>query len=175
MRKSFSLSLALPHLKWLWLCGVVAVTPLAWAESYRGVVVSVADGDTVTVLDSYRQQHKVRLAGVDAPEKSQAFGKVSRLNLARLVFGRPVTIEFDKLDRYRREVGKVWVAGEDINLEQLKAGLAWHYKKYEDEQSPEDRQRYALAESNAASAHRGLWRDPNPTPPWAYRKARRGR
>ena len=161
-------------LKSLWVCGALAFSSLTWAESYSGVVVGVADGDTVTVVDRDRRQHKVRLAGIDAPEKSQPFGQLSKLNLARLVFGRPVTVEFDKQDRYRREVGKVWVAGEDANLEQLKAGLAWHYKKYEDEQSPEDRERYALAESSAASAYRGLWRDPNPMPPWAYRKARRG-
>jgi endonuclease YncB( thermonuclease family) len=135
-------------------------------------VVSIADGDTVTVLDNEKQQHKVRLAGIDAPEKAQAFGNVSRQNLAQLVFEKPVTIEFDKLDKYKREIGKVLVGGTDANLEQVKSGLAWHYKQYQREQSPADRKAYSDAEVGAAASQRGLWQDANPVPPWEFRKAK---
>lgn len=152
----------------------LATSSASFAESYSGLVVSVADGDTVTVLDGANRQHKVRLAGIDAPEKAQAFGNVSRQRLAQLVFQKQVTIEFDKFDRYKREVGKVLVAGKDANLEQIKAGLAWHYKKYEREQSPADRQAYSAAENQASAEQRGLWRDPEPIPPWDFRKSKRG-
>lgn len=147
---------------------------MSFAESYSGLVVSVADGDTVTVLDGANQQHKVRLSGIDAPEKAQAFGNVSRQHLAKLVFQKRVTIEFEKLDRYRREVGKVLVAGQDINLQQIEAGLAWHYKKYQSEQPLADRQAYSAAENQASAEQRGLWRDPEPIPPWDFRKSKRG-
>lgn len=152
----------------------LATSSASFAESYSGLVVSVADGDTVTVLDGTNQQHKVRLAGIDAPEKAQAFGNVSRQHLAQLVFQKQVTIEFEKHDRYRREVGKVLAAGRDINLQQIEAGLAWHYKKYQSEQPPADRPTYSAAESSAATERRGLWRDPSPTPPWEFRKLKRG-
>jgi len=152
----------------------LATSAASIAESYTGLVVGVADGDTVTVLDSTNKQHKVRLAGIDAPEKAQAFGNVSRQHLAQLVFQKRVTIEFEKLDRYRRVVGKVLVAEKDVNLEQIKAGLAWHYKKYEREQSPADRRNYSAAERVAAAAQQGLWQDPNPVPPWDFRKSKRG-
>lgn len=153
----------------------LATSSASFADSYSGLVVSVADGDTVTVLDGTNQQHKVRLAGIDAPEKAQAFGDVSRQNLAQLVFQKRVTIEFEKLDRYRREVGKVLVAGRDINLKQIEAGFAWHYKKYQSEQPPADRQAYSAAENQASAEQQGLWRDPEPIPPWEFRKSKRVR
>lgn len=160
--------------KVLLLSVALATSSASIAASYSGLVVRVADGDTVTVLDGANQQHKVRLAGIDAPEKAQAFGKVSRQHLAQLVFQKRVTVEFEKLDRYRREVGKIMVAGRDINLLQIEAGLAWHYKKYQSEQPPADRPTYSAAESFAAAERRGLWRDSSPTPPWEFRKLKRG-
>lgn len=80
---------------------------IAFADTYTGRVVGISDGDTITVLDSSNGQHKIRLAGIDAPEKSQAFGQRSKENLSALVFGKPVTIETKKNDRYAREIGKV--------------------------------------------------------------------
>ncbi len=142
----------------------------AFAETYTGRVVGISDGDTLTVLDKANQQHKVRLAGIDAPEKKQAFGNASRQNLAELVFDKSVTVETKKFDRYKRELAKVWIgASVDANLEQVRAGLAWHHKHYEREQSPEDRRAYNLAEEEARAAHRGLWRDSSPVPPWEFR------
>lgn len=162
-------------LKLILCAALFAIASTTSAASYDGVVVSISDGDTLTVLDSTNQQHKIRLAGIDAPEKSQAFGNVSRQNLAQLVFQKTVTIEFQKLDRYKREIGKVLVTGNDANLEQIKAGLAWHYKQYEREQSLTDRQSYSEAEAEAARTRRGLWSASNAVPPWEYRKAKRRR
>jgi endonuclease YncB( thermonuclease family) len=138
-------------------------------NSVSGKVVSIADGDTITVLDAQNVQHKIRLQGIDAPERRQDFGAVSREHLANLVFGKYVRIEFAKVDRYGRLVGKVWADGNDECLEQLKAGLAWHYKEYEKEQPASDRQLYANAELEARNERRGLWKDPSPTPPWEFR------
>lgn len=138
-----------------------------------GTVVSVADGDTVTVLDDARIQHKVRLAGIDAPEKGQAFGARSKQSLSDCAFGRRAHVEGEKIDRYRRLVGKVVVEGVDCNLRQVKAGLAWHYKQYQREQSMPDRQAYADAEEEAREQRTGLWRDLAPQAPWNYRQERR--
>jgi endonuclease YncB( thermonuclease family) len=99
---------------------------LAQAEILRGKVVKIADGDTLTVLDKSNRQHKVRLIGIDAPERKQPFGTVSRQNLADLVFGKEVAVEWHKQDRYQRVLGKVLLDGQDVNLKQVKAGLAWH-------------------------------------------------
>ncbi len=144
----------------------------AQAETLLGKVINVADGDTITVLDEAHTQHKVRLTGIDAPEKRQAFGNVSKQSLAEQVAGQSVAVEWDKVDRYGRKVGKVLLRGLDCNLEQVKRGLAWHYKQYQREQSPADRTRYAAAEVEARAARLGLWRDAAPTSPWVFRRTR---
>ena len=134
-----------------------------------GYVVGVADGDTITVLDAGKGQHKIRLTGIDAPEKKQPFGNRSKQNLSDMVFNKTVIVETDKRDRYGRELGKVLAGGKDVNLEQVRTGFAWHYKKYERTQSATDRQVYAVAENEAKAAKRGLWVDAEPVPPWAWR------
>jgi endonuclease YncB( thermonuclease family) len=138
-------------------------------RTVSGKVVKIADGDTITILDAQNVQHKIRLQGIDAPERRQDFGEVSREHLATLVFGRYVKIEYEKVDRYGRLVGKVWVDDHDECLEQLKAGLAWQYREYEKEQLPADRQLYENAEQEARTLKRGLRKDPSPTAPWEYR------
>ena len=160
----------LPFCFFLWLC-LLACTP-AHSEVLLGTVVGVADGDTVTVLDAFKTQHRIRLSGIDAPEKKQAFGNRSRQSLAELVFQKPVKVEYTKTDRYGRIVGKVLVNNIDANLEQIKRGLAWHYKAYEREQSPVDRALYAQIEAATRSASLGLWQDRSPIPPWDFRKMR---
>lgn len=140
------------------------------AATIEGRVVGVADGDTVTVLDTNQVQHKVRLSGIDAPEKKQAFGQRSKESLSGLVFDKQVMVETDKTDRYGRAVGKVLVGATDANLEQITRGFAWHYKSYAREQSVNDRKLYDFAESKARAARRGLWRDAAPIPPWDFRK-----
>lgn len=141
----------------------------AWGLQITGRVVGVTDGDTITVIDDQRTQHKIRLAGIDAPEKAQAFGQRSKEYLSSLVFGRQVVVNTEKQDRYKRTVGKVIVDGRDANLAMVVAGMAWHYKKYEGEQSPSDRLLYADAERGARETRRGLWQDAAPTAPWNYR------
>ena len=140
----------------------------------EGRVVGVADGDTITVLDADRVQHRIRLGGIDAPEKRQAFGTRSKQSLSDIVFNRAVTVETNKADRYGRAIGKVLVDGIDANLQQVSRGFAWHYKAYEREQSLSDRQLYDFAQSEARAARRGLWQDAEPVAPWDWRKGLRG-
>ena len=129
----------------------------------------MADGDTITVLDDTNTQHKIRLTGIDAPEKRQAFGNVSKQSSSEMVAGQSVAVDWVKVDRYGRKVGKVLLAGLDCILEQIKRGLAWHYKQYQREQSSTDQQSYAAAEIAAKEAKLGLWRDVDLTPPWEFR------
>jgi endonuclease YncB( thermonuclease family) len=139
-------------------------------QTLTGQVVRIADGDTITVLDSSDTQHRIRLAGIDAPESHQAFGEQSRQSLSGMIFGKDVNVSYQKIDQYGRIVGKILLDGKDINLEQVKAGMAWHYKEYEREQTPEDREIYARAEDEARKARRGLWLDPDPVEPSAFRR-----
>lgn len=152
---------------------VVGVSITAFGDTLSGKVVGVTDGDTITVLDGQQAEHKIRLMGIDAPEKSQPYGQDSKSSLSDLVFSHTVEVDWQKLDRYGRVIGKVRVGGQDANLEQVRRGLAWHYKKYEGEQEPLDRASYSEAEIEARAARRGLWADPEPIPPWDWRKGRR--
>jgi endonuclease YncB( thermonuclease family) len=103
----------------------VALTQFASAETITGHVVAISDGDTITVLDSNKTQHKVRLAGIDAPEKAQPFGQASKKHLSDLVFNKDVTLDCSKTDKYRREVCVVMVNGKDANQAQVASGMAW--------------------------------------------------
>lgn len=142
---------------------------LCFAETYSGRVVGIADGDTITVLESGNVQHKIRLAGIDAPEKKQPYGQVSKEHLSALIFDKTVSIETTKLDRYKREIGKVLLGDKDINIEQIKSGLAWHYKKYTKAQPAEDQRTYSVAEEQARAQKVGLWKEPEPVAPWDFR------
>lgn len=154
----------------------------AGAEVLHGEVVGIQDGDTVTVLDDEKRTHRIRLQGIDAPERRQAHSARSTENLSRLVFRKRVEVQWEKRDRYGRIVGKLLVAPEgcedcgrtrDANLAQLESGLAWWYSHYAKEQSPEDRKTYEAAEREAREAKRGLWVDPSPTPPWEFRRTKK--
>lgn len=151
----------------------LATTP-AVASTLTGRIVAISDGDTVTLLDRVNRQHKIRLVGIDAPEKNQPFGSRSRQHLADLVFRKEVEADCPKTDRYGRSLCKIEVEGRDANLAQIEAGLAWHYKTYQRDQRPADRQRYARAEEEARRARHGLWSERDPQAPWDFRKARRG-
>ncbi len=142
------------------------------AATLQGMVVHVADGDTLTVLDDQITQHKIRLQGIDAPEKAQAFGQKSKQSLNQLVHSKIVTVEFQKKDKYGRTVGKVILNGTDVCLEQIKLGMAWHYKQNQSEQPKEDRDTYAQAELTARTQAVGLWKDKSPTAPWELRRQR---
>jgi len=140
------------------------------AKTIEGLVVGVADGDTITVMDQQKNTYKIRLQGIDAPEKKQAFGEKSKQSLHDLVHGKQVRIEYDKEDKYGRIVGKITLDDLDICLQQLVLGMAWHYKKYQNEQSVADRVFYNDAELKSKSLKLGLWADETPTPPWEFRK-----
>jgi endonuclease YncB( thermonuclease family) len=147
----------------------------SFADTLTDHIVRVTDGDTIVVLDADNTQHKIRLTGIDAPERGQAYGTKSKEHLSESVAGETVVVEYDKHDRYGRVLGKVLLEGEDVNLEQLRAGLAWHYKKYQGEQTVADRVKYSDAERDARLEKRGLWQDADSISPWDYRKAHRDR
>jgi endonuclease YncB( thermonuclease family) len=142
---------------------------IAQAKILTGQVVKIADGDTLTVLDKSNRQHKIRLVGIDAPERKQAFGTVSRQNLADLVFGKTVAVEWHKQDHYQRVLGKVLLDGQDVNLKQIKAGLAWHYTQYDKDLQLADKRLYAETQKAASLKGIGLWSDPAPVAPWDFR------
>jgi endonuclease YncB( thermonuclease family) len=170
----------------LMLCPVLLIFQgLAYSAETRTLdvrVTRVVDGDTIAAIDSNNFEHKIRLAGIDAPENNQPFSNRSKQNLAALVDKKPVRMTWSKTDGYGRLVAVVSVDVNtkcngtqceakyvDVNLEQVHAGLAWHYKEYESEQSPADRRAYAAAEKSARDANTGLWSDPDPVAPWDWR------
>ena len=132
-------------------------------------MVKVTDGDTVHVLDQSKTKHKIRLGGIDAPERKQAFGQKSKQNLSGLITGKNIEVEYDKRDRYGRIIGKLIYQGRDVNLLQIKHGYAWHYKYYQKDQSKLDRVLYSSAEIEARERTIGLW-SVHAVPPWEYRK-----
>ena len=134
-----------------------------------GKVVKVIDGDTVHLADSTNMLHKIRLQTIDAPESNQAFGFEAKQDLERAILNKEVTVQYDAVDRYCRIVGKVLINQRDVCLEQIRAGMAWHEKRYEKEQTAEDRDSYTNAEDDARASRRGLWRDPNPIDPYEFR------
>lgn len=136
-------------------------------------IVHIADGDTLTVLGSDKKTYKIRLQGIDAPEKNQPFGRVCKEALIRLSAQQIAEVEAFKQDRYGRIVAAVRVNGKDLALEQIKAGCGWHYKAYEQEQPAGEQKSYAKAEKQARAAERGLWQDAKPLAPWDFRKQQR--
>lgn len=131
------------------------------------LVVAIADGDTLTARcgePGAYEQVKVRLSEIDAPEKDQPFGNRSRQHLAALCFQQVATIKPAARDRYGRTVARVECQGQDANLQQVRAGMAWAYTKYLTDQA-------IAREEQAARAERaGLWGDPAPVPPWDWRR-----
>ena len=136
----------------------------------EGKVIKITDGDTVHVLDAEKVTHKVRLAGIDAPERKQPYGKAAGKFLSKQINQQTVCVDWHKRDRYKRLVGVIRYEGRDVNLELVKAGYAWHYKKYQREQTPADRVIYAEAEVLARSDVIGLWSEPSPINPSDWRK-----
>lgn len=146
---------------------VCLLVPLAaYADTLSGRVVSVADGDSITVLVE-REQIKVRLIEIDAPEKKQAFGNKSKQALADMVFGKDVQVEVHGKDKYRRTLGRVLVNGLDANAEMVRQGYAWVYRKYSKNHD------LLRLEAEARETRRGLWFDAEPIPPWEWRKTKK--
>ena len=146
---------------------------LSQADTLTGRVVLVTSGDAIIILGSANARHTIRLHGIDAPESGQAYSNESKEHLSGSVAGKFVVVEYDKRDRYERILGKVLLKDQDMNLEQIRAGLGWHYKKHQNEQTTADRVKYSDAEREARMENLGLWHDANPVPPWDYRKAKR--
>lgn len=157
-------------LRGLAICAALAIALPALSAELAGKVVGVLDGDTIDVLTPAKELVRVRLAGIDAPEKKQAFGNTAKQKLSDLAFSRNVVVDWQKRDRYGRIVGKVLIAGIDVDLEMVKAGLAWHYRKYMKEQPMADRLSYMQAETVARERRLGLWSDSMPVPPWEFRR-----
>jgi len=137
----------------------------AWAD-FTGKVVRVADGDTITVLRD-REQVKVRLLEIDAPEKAQAFGNRSKQSLSDLCFNKTARLDDKGKDRYGRTLARVYCDGVDANAEQVRRGMAWVYDRY-----VTDRGLYSI-QDEARAAKRGLWADNSPVPPWEWRRKKR--
>lgn len=146
------------------------IPTLCSAELIQGRVISISDGDTLSIIDNHQKQYKIRLTGIDAPEKKQAFGQKSKESLSQLVYNKNIIAECSKLDRYKRYLCKINLNDTDINLEQIKRGLAWHYKQYQNDQSKIDKDTYSRAEEAAKLNRTGLWIDKQPTPPWEWRR-----
>jgi endonuclease YncB( thermonuclease family) len=139
------------------------VEPSRDPKKIIGRVVSVHDGDTLTVLDETNTQIKVRLDAIDAPELGQPFGQAAKRALSEMVFGKNVVVIKKKEDRWGRTIGHVLIDGKDTNLMMLEAGMAWHYKEYD------RNKRLAEAEIAAKEASIGLWRDGGAISPWDWR------
>ena len=131
-----------------------------------GKVVKVVDGDTLHVYTN-KKTYKIRLSGIDAPERGQAYGKRAKEHLEFLVAGKKVIAIVESKDRYGRYVASVKVQNKDVCAEMLTAGYAWHYKQYDNNKYYDELQR------EAKKAKRGLWLDKKPQAPWEYRKEQR--
>ena len=140
----------------------------ALAAELTGRVVHVADGDTLTVLDDDKVEHKVRLHGIDAPERGQAFGTKAREALAEKLHKSTVRVVWKEKDQYGRIVGDVFLGKRHINTEMVHDGFAWWYRHYAPKSKELER-----AEAEARKERRGLWHDKDPEPPWDYRKRER--
>jgi endonuclease YncB( thermonuclease family) len=136
----------------------------AQAADLSGTVVRIVDGDTLVLLDSERTQHKVRLTEIDAPESNQPFGKRSKQALSDLCAGKPAVIKSSSKDRYDRTLGRVFCDGKDANADLVAQGMAWVYTRYNKDKS------LIPLQQAAQQAKRGLWSDPQPVPPWEWRK-----
>ena len=146
---------------------LAVLTTAASANEWRGTVVGVSDGDTVTVLSQQKRQVKVRLVEIDAPEKKQTFGQQSKKSLSDICYKKPVIVNQKGTDRYRRTLARLTCDGIDANAEQVKRGMAWAFSKYLTDLAIAD------LEKVARNAKIGLWAQPNPTAPWDFRHPER--
>jgi endonuclease YncB( thermonuclease family) len=136
----------------------------------QGTVKRVTDGDTVHLLTENATKFKIRLLGIDAPESNQSFGPESTQHLINLLQSERITARCVGVDKYKRSLCKLFIKDVDLNLEQVKSGMAWHYKAYASSQSKSDQDIYATAEIEARQSRAGLWVSNLTTPPWEFRK-----
>jgi endonuclease YncB( thermonuclease family) len=151
----------------------ILATRMSWADVVVGRVVGITDGHSLTLLGtgSGNLPHRIRLAGIDAPDLTQPFGNHSKSALGALTFGKDVQAECGgKRDPYGQEECKLRLNGTDINLEQIRSGMAWWYRPRAGDQSAEDQADYEQAEFQAKIYRTGLWADKNPVAPWIWRR-----
>lgn len=153
----------------LFLVPLLTLPRVVFAAEYNGKVVGVTDGDTITVLHQGVGE-RIRLNGIDCPEKGQAFGGAAKQATSQLAFGKHVTVQAHGLDKYGRTIADV-ILPDAVNLNQelVRRGWCWWYRKY----APGNVILEEL-ERRARGSGLGLWADPNPVPPWVYRKIKRG-
>lgn len=151
-------------------CSLLAFLMLLPLEAFADRVVSVADGDTITVLDRNNKQTKIRLYGIDTPEKKQAYGQRAKSFTESLVAGKEVKVKTYDKDRYGRTIGVVTVDWINVNEALIEHGYAWQYGQYCKESFCN---KWSRLESEARSAKKGLWQDPNPVAPWDWRRGKR--
>jgi micrococcal nuclease len=152
------------------------ISPYSFAD-FNADIVRIIDGDTIDVVDGNNKKLRIRLLGIDAPESEQPFGHESSTHLKKILNGKSITI-ISKPDRnkpytlghYKRVIGKIILNGRDINLEMIEKGMAWHFKKYKNNQPIKDRYSYNKSENEARKINIGLWSSKNPLPPWQWRK-----
>lgn len=152
---------------------ILAVCAHLNGQTITGRCVGVLDGDTISVLTPDKQEVRVRLAGIDAPEKAQPFGQQAKKALSALVFGVEVRVRAQSKDRYGRTIGTVYAGDQDVCLRMIQQGMAWHYARYANTQPLGEAMRYTYEARKALAARVGLWGDPSPVPPWEWRKLRR--
>ena len=147
---------------------------------FTAKVLRVVDGDTVHVVNKAGKKFKVRLTGIDAPEKNQPYGLASTYKLTEMLINKWVLLKSKpdngnlySIDRYNRVLAKVILDGRDINLEQVSSGYAWHFKRYQNQQSRSDREIYSKAELYAEKNELGLWGEKKPIAPWKWRKIKK--
>ena len=140
---------------------------VSWA--WHGMVVGITDGDTITVLHNGKGE-EIRLYGIDTPEKHQAFGKKAKKFTSSVVYAKTVEVETKDTDRYGRSVALIYIDGESLNESLVKNGFAWVYRKYCKETFCED---WLDLELVAKYKKIGLWTEPNPIPPWEFRRNQR--
>lgn len=144
---------------WMVATSLLATTLVGW-------VVKIADGDTLTMLIDGRQE-RIRLSDIDTPERKQPYGTRAKQALANLTFGKTISVETTKRDRYGRVIGRVTVDGVDVNAELVRLGYAWVYRKYSNDAE------LLRLEQTARNERLGLWADGNAIPPWEWRRGRR--
>jgi len=147
--------------------GIIFLVPFLSFAQLEGKVVSIADGDTFTLVTVEKTQVKIRLYGIDCPEKGQPFSNVCIQYLSDLIFNKQVAIRKTGIDRYGRTLGIVYLDSLNVNEEMLKDGMAWHYKQYDKNKE------WAEMEKRARSEKKGLWKDEKPIAPWETRADRR--
>ena len=147
---------------------------------FTAKVQRVVDGDTIHVKDEAGKKFKVRLTGIDAPEQNQPYGLASTYHLRGLLLNKIVLLKSKpkkgkpySVDRYKRVLAKIVLNGRDINLSQVLSGYAWHFKRYQNQQSRSDRDLYSQAELHAKENNLGLWREKKPIAPWKWRRIKK--